>query len=445
MSRSPVASEAPKIGCSSGAVRKSPPRPGLRLGRPVVAAVRVVQGERHEPDERHRAVVPGSRPGCARRARRPRRPRRGPAPARGAARCAGPPSATPSERQPQPRPDERVAAEHDRDRRIAGGLGERPQPRVGDALGEEQVARRAVLERRPAALVRAEPVGQQDPAVDDRRIAPAAPGADRATPVRRARGAPRGRTPAAAGRRRPCAGRAPRRATRVRDAVAVSSQAMVVADVRPATSSSAADPQRRPGSPPSRRWTASRSAGVRCRAQRAAEQDEVERGVDVDAEPPDAAPIVDRHARFGQPAGQRRCRCRGRAGPPGRGARRRWPGCRPSSGCWRGRRASRPSPPLPVAAAVTNRRRSAAVASGTAPEPRTTRPSPASSRAATRAQPRAERRRPSDGSLTISARVAPAARNPTRCRSASAARARADGRGQWPVGRVRGAGGGWRP
>ena len=61
MSRSPAASDAPKIGCSSGAVRKSPPRPGRALGRPVVAAVRVVQRERHEPDERHRPVAPGSR------------------------------------------------------------------------------------------------------------------------------------------------------------------------------------------------------------------------------------------------------------------------------------------------------------------------------------------------------------------------------------------------
>ncbi len=56
--RSPSARVSPKIGCSSGAVRKSPPRPGRGVGRPVVAAVGVVERELHEPGERHRAVAP---------------------------------------------------------------------------------------------------------------------------------------------------------------------------------------------------------------------------------------------------------------------------------------------------------------------------------------------------------------------------------------------------
>ncbi len=50
------ASNWPKIGWSSGAVRKSPSRPGSGGRGPVVAAGRVVQGEVHEAREGHRTV-----------------------------------------------------------------------------------------------------------------------------------------------------------------------------------------------------------------------------------------------------------------------------------------------------------------------------------------------------------------------------------------------------
>ena len=79
----------------------------------------------------------------------------------------------------------------DRDRRVADGRRQRPQPRIGDPVRQQQVAREAVLGARPAPLVRAEPVGEQDPAVDR-------------GPRRRARSAarrgPRGHRGRAAGR-----------------------------------------------------------------------------------------------------------------------------------------------------------------------------------------------------------------------------------------------------
>ena len=125
ISSMPVASVAPKIGCSSGAVRKSPSRPGRASAGAVVAAVRVVQGELHEPRERHRAVARGSRRGSGRRARRPRRRRSRSvggsrrSPARRSSITAVS-SRRPAEREPQARADQRVTTEQDRDRGVRG-------------------------------------------------------------------------------------------------------------------------------------------------------------------------------------------------------------------------------------------------------------------------------------------------------------------------------------
>ncbi len=80
-------------------------------------------------------------------------------------------------------------------------------------------------------------------------------------------------------------------------------------------------------------------------------------------------------------------------------------------------RASRPL------AASTSSRRSAPVASGTAPDPSTT--SPPSPRPAAISRSRAPNGRPSGGPARISARFAPASRNPRRCRSATSSRAAA--------------------
>ena len=48
--------------------------------------------------------------------------------------------------------DERVGTEHDRDRGPDRGRREVAQPRVGDAVVEQQIGREAVLRRRPAPL-----------------------------------------------------------------------------------------------------------------------------------------------------------------------------------------------------------------------------------------------------------------------------------------------------
>ena len=49
--------DQPKIGCASGAVRKSPERPGPPSGAAVVAVPRLIQGAGHEPCEGDRAVA----------------------------------------------------------------------------------------------------------------------------------------------------------------------------------------------------------------------------------------------------------------------------------------------------------------------------------------------------------------------------------------------------
>ena len=136
-----------------------------RLG-PVVAAVRVVQREVHEPGERDRAVardlvvdprhetvvLPDRvevRDGIAPEARR---------------HLHGARPGVAADDQPHPRPDERVATEQDRDRRRRGRRRQLAEPRIGDPLGEQQVGGEAVLGGGPAGLVGADPVGEQDPA-----------------------------------------------------------------------------------------------------------------------------------------------------------------------------------------------------------------------------------------------------------------------------------------
>ena len=133
-------------------------------------------------------------------------------------------------------------------------------------------------------------MGEEDPAVDEGRLAQIREQPAERRRVRRGRGARRGRSAAAAGRRSPCAARAPRRWPASAPAIRRSSQASPEADVRPATISSAR------GSAATARTAArrsvTRSADLRRgRARHAAEQDEVQRPVDVDAQPPAPAQV----------------------------------------------------------------------------------------------------------------------------------------------------------
>ncbi len=63
-----------------------------------------------------------------------------------------------------------MATEQDRDRRVGGGRREFLQPRVADPVVEQQVRAEAILGAWPAALVRPEPMCQQDSTVDDGRV-----------------------------------------------------------------------------------------------------------------------------------------------------------------------------------------------------------------------------------------------------------------------------------
>ena len=86
--------------------------------------------------------------------------------------------------EPDARPHERVPAEQDRDRCRRGRLGQCPQPRIRDALGEQQVRREPIFRHRPVRFVGPEPVCQQHSRVHDRGFAePAQVRAKRLGPV----------------------------------------------------------------------------------------------------------------------------------------------------------------------------------------------------------------------------------------------------------------------
>ena len=143
----------------------------------VVAARRVVQREVHEPDEGHRAAGRiSSRIRATSASSSPTASRSGAGSRRrpgvsSMAHPAGSPCAP--DHEPDTRPDERVPAQQDRDRCGRSRRGQGPQPRIRDPVGQQQVGREPVLGPRPARLVGAEPMGQQDPGVDERRVAEA--------------------------------------------------------------------------------------------------------------------------------------------------------------------------------------------------------------------------------------------------------------------------------
>ena len=152
-STSPRASVAPKIGCVSGAVRKSPPRPGRAVGGPVVAAGRVVERELHEPGEGDRPGARRSRRGCGPPAPHPGRRPRGRERARGAGLESRPRRARRC-RTPRAgrRADQRVAAEQDRDRRVAAPP---PSARAATDRRPDRGGGRSEAKRSSAAASRA--------------------------------------------------------------------------------------------------------------------------------------------------------------------------------------------------------------------------------------------------------------------------------------------------
>ena len=249
------ATAQPKIGWPSGAVRKSPWRPGPVAPSGVVPRLRVVQRELHEPGERHRARRRGSRRAMRRdqarvalgqwRAGSSSSTLRSPSTIgrRGAARPSG--HAGDPQREPEPRPDEAVPAERDRDlrapRRAGSAAGATGRGRGRRAGGPRRTGpRRSAMPPRPGRV--GGPAGR---GVDDRRRRRAVRRASRSPSVPHGRGGARAPRRAAAaspppsvGRGRECAQAAllderPDAARRVS-----SSSRSVAADSRPATSSS---------------------------------------------------------------------------------------------------------------------------------------------------------------------------------------------------------------
>ena len=364
---------APKIGWASGAVRKSPERPGPASGAPVVAVTRLVQRPVHEPGEGDRAarldlrpqapdehlvLADGLRVGTRGRGRATPGPDRGRRPcgrSYGAARrrAVGGCQASAAERQAGPGSDERVAAEQDRNRRVERRRGELAQPRVADPAGEQEVAREAVLGGRPGAFVGAEPVGEQDARVEQGPI-----GQRRNVAAQRSRAVALEQLAQDAPRRPPV--RAPGRAARAAGSGGPAP--------RPGRGSATASAVRASGgrSPTSARRRAARRRGPTASARRArqashdrgrvggigpgqrrraacaGDQEDVQRRVHVDRQPPPPGQVADGDAgRLREPARQRVVRGEVGDAPRGSRPRRRSRSRRPSSGGSRGRPAGR--------------------------------------------------------------------------------------------------------
>ena len=138
----------PKIGLGLGRGQEVARAARSRVGAPVVAARRVVQRDLHEPGERHRAGRARSRPGSPRAAPGPTgRPGGGRDASQVHGRCP-PPSAS-----RRPGPDERVAAEDDRDRRRRGAEPSAPGA-TGRRSGPAGGGRSRSDPRRPASRAR---------------------------------------------------------------------------------------------------------------------------------------------------------------------------------------------------------------------------------------------------------------------------------------------------
>ena len=318
---------------------------GPRVGGAVVAAVGVVQGEVHEPREGHRAggadlvADPGdeaaSSPTSARSVGGSRR-----RPARIVAHAP--------QRQAQPRPDQRVAAEDDGDGR------RRPRPASGRAAtgrrcGRGAAGRRRSGPRRPASRARPRPGDGQAarvcPRSPPRRVGrggrPANPGPSRSsraprtlaggrwpgTLVRRPRSSTRARVRGRAGAREPGQGAPARSARSTTSSARGSATTALMAASRASTVARSRGGDRPAHRPPSRTRSSGPSISTPRRHRRA-------RSLDLVA------------GSLRRASAAARCRWSGRAASRARPGPGRWPRYRPSSGCWQGRRGRR-RPPQP--------------------------------------------------------------------------------------------------
>ena len=294
------------------------------------------------------------------------------------------------------------------------------QPRIGDAIREEEVGGEPVLRARPARFVRPEAMGEEHARVDQRRLAELGRAWRRARPGRRGRrSAPRtdrggrfgvGRSSGPSARARRALARSPRSSTsaRTRAAVLRSSQRSVVALVRPVTTSSArrsaATSRSRPVSS-GRSWRA--LPGVR-RASSARQSSGLSRST-----PSRQRRREVRHRPAGDaPRASAAARCR-RAGPGSRAADR--PGDRDRVGRVAVvREGARPARRGRLDERADDR---ATVARGIEPEPRTTRPAGPCPASPTMARRRAPNGVSSGGPAMSRTSSAPAARKPATCRS----------------------------
>ena len=296
--------------------------------------------------------------------------------------------------------------------------------------------------RGPAGLLGTDPVGEQHAAVDDRRVREARRDGRRASPARRGRGARRGPSRAAVGTRR---GRG-----RLGQARCRTQAALLDPGPGPRRAVPLEPGQRRRGRPAGDQQLGARVGGDGANAcdprleerqvdvaalAAGADEDEIERPVDVDREPPAPPQVVDLEARdLLEPARQRvvagEVRDRRAGSRPARSRRRP-----PNSGCWRAPVAPRPRRPPRAPGDRSPWRAGSSPSRG-----RRARP-PRSS--ATSSRRRSPNGRSSGGPPTIATSPAPAARNPRRWCSASVARASATQRVERPGRRIRAPGGGF--
>ena len=317
-----------------------------------------------------------------------------------------------------------------------------PQPRIGDPVGQQEVAREAVLGAGPASARRRRTGGRGGPAVDERRVAELGEDACRGrSGPSRSRSSPRLGADRTLARRRGV--RKPRSSTRarVRDAVERSSQARPPAEARPATTSSRVGSRLIGGDAGQRasRTTAVETPGGADRGvgagrgrrgrRRAASRGRPGAASDRGGRRPRSRPT-----RRASAAG--RCRRRGRAASASARRSRRSRRRRPSSGCSASAVPGRPAGRRDERAAVGRRgQRDAARSRGRRRPSAGDRPDQRLGGAAP------NDRGPAPRSSTIAA-SAPAAAKPAACRSAFA---RADRRrAHRSAGPAPGAARGWK-
>ena len=269
----------------------------------------------------------------------------------------------PAQRETQSRTDQRVAAEQDRDRGVRGrGASARAATDRRSARGAAGPTRSGPRRDGQLPLVRARVGGRAAPGVSMMAASPRR--REVLAEATTARRGPAGHPGREAGGRWPATlVRRPRSSTSARVRAAPALQPAQRPGRGPAGDHDLGPARRRRARTASSRVsTRSRSAADSRAGPSLAEQHEVERPVDVDAEPPSTPQVRDRYAgRLSRASAAARCRRAGRAGRAGRRRARRSPRRRPRTGCWPARPGRR------AAAAATSAPRSAAVARADGP------------------------------------------------------------------------------